>query len=315
MSELILSRRDINFLLFEWLQVDRLGARPRFAAHDRFAYEATLDVYEALARDLFAPHNKKNDSVEPRFDGERVIVNPEVGVALRGFADAGLNTRRLVDGRGAALVSGGPLSTTWCLLARAHGATLVRGQREVSRELTLPGSRRGDFVGGDGNGAAALSDMLNCEGDLLGGSQLLSVSGADLAARLADFPHDRQPVLHLLGALLEDHDRLAALRLGVLDERGDLGGGSLGALSQPSHLVGHDGKASTGFARARGFDRGVEGQEVGLVCDVADELENAVDLVDATGQGQRAITRRPEVGLRHLHAGSSFGTLGGDPHH
>src|SRR5260370_37534231 len=90
MSELILSRRDINFLLFEWLQVDGLNARPRFAAHDRFAYEATLDVYEALARDLFAPHNKKNDSVEPHFDGERVIVNPEVGVALRGFADAGL---------------------------------------------------------------------------------------------------------------------------------------------------------------------------------------------------------------------------------
>jgi alkylation response protein AidB-like acyl-CoA dehydrogenase len=89
-SDLILSRRDVNFLLFEWLQVDALSARPRFAAHDRFAYEATLDVYEELARDLFAPHNKKNDSVEPHFDGERVIVNPEVSVALRGFAEAGL---------------------------------------------------------------------------------------------------------------------------------------------------------------------------------------------------------------------------------
>jgi hypothetical protein len=36
----------------------------------------------ALATDLFAPHNKKNDSNEPVFDGERVTVNPEVGVAI-----------------------------------------------------------------------------------------------------------------------------------------------------------------------------------------------------------------------------------------
>ncbi|GAB3630034.1 acyl-CoA dehydrogenase [Pandoraea terrae] len=89
-SELILSRRDLDFILFDWLQVDSLTNRPRFAGQDRFDYASVLDVYEALATDLFAPHNKKNDSHEPLFDGERVTVNPEVGVALRAFAGAGL---------------------------------------------------------------------------------------------------------------------------------------------------------------------------------------------------------------------------------
>jgi alkylation response protein AidB-like acyl-CoA dehydrogenase len=90
MSELILSRRDIDFLLFEWLDTGALLRRGRFSAHDRYGVDATLDVYEGLARDLFEPHNKKNDSNEPRFDGERVTVNPEVGIALAAFADAGL---------------------------------------------------------------------------------------------------------------------------------------------------------------------------------------------------------------------------------
>ncbi|WP_175867099.1 acyl-CoA dehydrogenase [Burkholderia contaminans] len=89
-SELTLSRRDVEFILFDWLQVESLTRRQRFAGQDRFDYTSVLDVYESLATDLFKPHNKKNDSNEPAFDGERVTINPEVGVALRAFSAAGL---------------------------------------------------------------------------------------------------------------------------------------------------------------------------------------------------------------------------------
>lgn len=89
-KEMILSRQDVEFLLFDWLNVDELTQRPRFAGQERFDYTSVLDVYESLATDLFATHNKKNDTHEPEFDGERVSVNPEVGVALKAFADAGL---------------------------------------------------------------------------------------------------------------------------------------------------------------------------------------------------------------------------------
>ncbi|MET8331364.1 acyl-CoA dehydrogenase [Streptomyces sp. NPDC005181] len=49
-----------------------------------------LDLGEAIATRHFATHNKKNDAEEPRFDGERVHIIPEVKQALRVFAEAGL---------------------------------------------------------------------------------------------------------------------------------------------------------------------------------------------------------------------------------
>jgi alkylation response protein AidB-like acyl-CoA dehydrogenase len=90
MSSLLLSRRDVEFLLYEWLQVDKLTTRERFSGHSRETFDAALDVYETLAQEKFAPHNKKNDQQEPRLEGERVLVNPEIGEAVRAFCDAGL---------------------------------------------------------------------------------------------------------------------------------------------------------------------------------------------------------------------------------
>lgn len=90
MASLLLSRRDLDFLLYEWLDVEALTARPRFAEHSRETFDAALDLSEAIATRHFAPHNKKNDAEEPRFDGERVHIIPEVGQALKVFADAGL---------------------------------------------------------------------------------------------------------------------------------------------------------------------------------------------------------------------------------
>jgi alkylation response protein AidB-like acyl-CoA dehydrogenase len=90
MQSKILSRRDLDFVLFEWLDVESLTARPRFADHSRETFSATLDTAEQLATDLFAPHNKKSDSNEPHFDGATVAIIPEVKTALDAYAAAGL---------------------------------------------------------------------------------------------------------------------------------------------------------------------------------------------------------------------------------
>ncbi len=90
MSSKILSRRDLDFLLYEWLDAGSLTSRPRFSDHSRDTFDAVLDLCEQLATDKFATHNKKSDQNEPQFDGERVSVIPEVGEALSAFADAGL---------------------------------------------------------------------------------------------------------------------------------------------------------------------------------------------------------------------------------
>ena len=84
-----MSRRDLDFLLFEWLDTEALLARQRFSDHDRETVQGILDLAEALATTHFAPHNRTADLNEPRFDGTTVEILPEVGLALRAFADAG----------------------------------------------------------------------------------------------------------------------------------------------------------------------------------------------------------------------------------
>ncbi|MFB7161052.1 acyl-CoA dehydrogenase [Streptomyces sp. NPDC056242] len=90
MDSVLLSRRDLDFLLHDWLDVTALTRRPRYADHDRDTFDAVLDLSEAIATRHFATHNKKNDAEEPRFDGERVHIIPEVKEALQVFAEAGL---------------------------------------------------------------------------------------------------------------------------------------------------------------------------------------------------------------------------------
>jgi alkylation response protein AidB-like acyl-CoA dehydrogenase len=90
MKSTILSRRDLDFLLYEWLRVDDLTKRARFVEHSRETFDGVLDLCEQLATRYFAPHNKTSDANEPTFDGTRVTVIGEVKEALDAFAAADL---------------------------------------------------------------------------------------------------------------------------------------------------------------------------------------------------------------------------------
>lgn len=85
-----MSKRDLEFLLFEWLDSDALFARERFAEHTRDTVEDLLKLAEQIAAEKFAPHNRKSDLEEPRFDGAKVHLIPEISNAVAAFADAGL---------------------------------------------------------------------------------------------------------------------------------------------------------------------------------------------------------------------------------
>ncbi|MBM0240414.1 acyl-CoA dehydrogenase, partial [Micromonospora sp. ATA32] len=90
MSSTLLSRRDLDFLLYEWLDVPRLTERPRYAEHSRETFDDVLDLSERVAREHFATHNKAADAAEPTFDGRRVHTIPQVKAALDVFAETGL---------------------------------------------------------------------------------------------------------------------------------------------------------------------------------------------------------------------------------
>ena len=85
-----LSRRDIAFLLHEWLGVAALSARPRYAEHSRETFDAALDTYERVATECFAPHYRAADTAEPQLVDGEVRAHPAIAPALKAFNEAGL---------------------------------------------------------------------------------------------------------------------------------------------------------------------------------------------------------------------------------
>ena len=89
-TSLLLSRRDVDFLLYDWLDVEALIKRERYAEHSRETFDAVLDLCAEIAAERFAPHNKLSDAAEPEFVDGEVRLPAEVKVALDAVAEAGL---------------------------------------------------------------------------------------------------------------------------------------------------------------------------------------------------------------------------------
>ncbi|MEK9736767.1 MAG: acyl-CoA dehydrogenase family protein, partial [Candidatus Nanopelagicales bacterium] len=90
MPELLLSRRDVDFCLFEWLDTEQLLKSDAYADLDRGTVNEILALAERIATDLFATHNHRNDAEEPTFDGTAVHIHDDVAPALAAYYEAGL---------------------------------------------------------------------------------------------------------------------------------------------------------------------------------------------------------------------------------
>lgn len=86
----LLSRRDLNFLLYEWLNVLSLTQRERYRDHSAETFNAALDTCEKIATEHFYPINKLLDEEEPRFENGQVFTPAPLKAALKVFVDAGL---------------------------------------------------------------------------------------------------------------------------------------------------------------------------------------------------------------------------------
>lgn len=88
----MMSRNDLDFLLYDWLDVEAMTTRGRFADHSRDTFDAVLDLCTDIAAKYFAPHNKKSDQNEPQMrpDGSVSLID-EVKGALDQFNRAGLS--------------------------------------------------------------------------------------------------------------------------------------------------------------------------------------------------------------------------------
>jgi alkylation response protein AidB-like acyl-CoA dehydrogenase len=83
-------RATLDFLLNDWLQVESLTKRTRYADHSRETFNQVLDTCERIAREKYAPFNRLVDTEEPRFDGEKVILPQATHDAWAAYAASGM---------------------------------------------------------------------------------------------------------------------------------------------------------------------------------------------------------------------------------
>ena len=83
-------RQTLEFLLDDWLKVQDLCSRERFAEHTRETFGAVLDTCEKIAREKFAPFNRLADTQEPHFDGERVHLPQPTHEAMAAYVESGM---------------------------------------------------------------------------------------------------------------------------------------------------------------------------------------------------------------------------------
>ena len=176
MNDKLLSRRDLDFLLFEWLQIDALNARPRYAEHSRETFAAALDTYATVARECFAPHNRSNDLNEPAIHDGVVTVNPPIHAALAAFSAAGLGAAAhdyalggmqlpfTVERAGMALIKAANVATAGYPLLSAANANLLlaHGDQELVNRYVpelLAGRMHGTMCLSEPQAGSSLGDI------------------------------------------------------------------------------------------------------------------------------------------------------------
>ena len=83
-------RPTVEFLLYQWLEAEKLSVRNRFADHSRDTFDAVLDTCERIAREKYAPFNRTIDTQEPHFDGEKVTLPQCTHDAQKAYAASGM---------------------------------------------------------------------------------------------------------------------------------------------------------------------------------------------------------------------------------
>ncbi len=169
-------RQTIAFLLYDWLRVESLQARSRFADHSRETFDSVMDTCEKIAREKFAPFNRVADAEEPWFDGERVHLPESSHAAARAYAESGMlaaaqdyeiggmqlpcvvemAANSFFGKAGVGIGGGGMLTSGNANLLMAHGSEL---QKEVFAKNEFAGRFYGTMCLSEPQAGSSLSDV------------------------------------------------------------------------------------------------------------------------------------------------------------
>ena len=121
MSKLV-SRRNIDFLLFDWLRLDDLLARPLYEDHDRDTVTSVIDLGAQIAQEQFAPINQLLDAQEPTMADDGTVLHPDgLKQALAAYTDSGLPSAAFPPELGGMLL---PFSVVQAVFVHLHAASM-----------------------------------------------------------------------------------------------------------------------------------------------------------------------------------------------
>lgn len=89
MKNLLLDMRDVRFVLFEQLELEKLAGREAFSGQSRDDYEMVLDTAEKLALNVMEPLNKTGDRQGCRYENGEVFVPAGFHGAHRRIVEGG----------------------------------------------------------------------------------------------------------------------------------------------------------------------------------------------------------------------------------
>lgn len=281
MSAPMLNERDIEFMLYEFLDTESLNARERYQDHDRLTYNEVIKTAKTIAEKHFLPIRQKLDTHQPTFDGQKINLIPELKPALEALVESGLPSATadykdngmqlplsvsLMSG-GYLTVAGGystgysVLTTANCNLLQAHGS------QELIDTWVKP-MREGRFAGtmamtepGCGSGLGDLLTSATKQNDdtyRISGSKIF-ISGGD---------HDlNENIVHLVLARVKGAPKgvkgisLFVVPKFLLNDDGTIGKANEVALAGLFHKMG--GRAQTSTALSFGEKNGSVGYLVG----------------------------------------------------
>lgn len=169
-------RQTTDFFLYDWLDVESLRSRPRFADHSRETFDSVLDTCERIAREKFAPFNRIADIEEPWFDGENVHLPPTSHAASKAYVESGMlaaaqdyemggmqlpcvvemAANSFFSKAGVGLGGGGMLTSGNANLLMAHGTPM---QKEVFAKNEFAGRFFGTMCLSEPQAGSSLSDV------------------------------------------------------------------------------------------------------------------------------------------------------------
>lgn len=261
----IIDRRDIEFLLYELFDAESLNSRPRYADHNRETFDAAIDVGDTIAQKFLLPIRQKVDLNQPEFDGEKVVMIPEIKTAVDAVIESGLASATadyelggmqlpgiVANAANASLSAAGSTVMGYPSLTTANANLIDAHGSEAQKKKWVEPMRHGRFAGtmamtepGAGSGLADLTTTAVPADDgsyLITGNKIY-ISGGD---------HDlNENIVHLVLARVKGAPKgvkgisLFIVPKFLVNDDGSLGDRNDVALAGLFHKMGGRGQTST----------------------------------------------------------------------